>query len=236
MRNFLTVPVLREKGVDGRLTIPARNEDNPKEFRNFLDMMAFFPQQVHSSKVVEVGRKRIYPRPEADALVTFEPMLPIGVLTADCVPILVYAPDVKGVAAIHAGWRGTLGGIVDNTVDLLKSKGASCGNMEVVFGPSISALHYEVGEELANRFVEAGFADYVSYPGGEGSKPHLDLQGINIERLRRRGVPLSRIVLSEDSTFDARDEEGYYLYPSYRRDNATEMRFMTSIMLDRWKG
>ena len=146
-------------------------------------------------------------------------------------PILIYSPDIRGVAAIHAGWKGTLGGIVDNTLDVLEQHGASCAEMKVVFGPSIGVDRYEVDSDLAGKFVDAGFADCVYYPEGEERKPHLDLQGVNIERLCRRGVLTSNIVRSTESTFDAKDDKGEKLYPSYRRDNGTNLRFMTSVML-----
>ncbi len=231
MREFCDIPIREEAGAEGWLTIPDLEEDNFNDCRNLLRMKAYFPKQIHSCKVAVIKSQDDFPIPEADALVTFRPFLPIGVLTADCVPIIIYSPDVKAVAAIHAGWRGTLGGIVDNTLDLLEEHGASCSEMKVVFGPSIGVGCYEVDPDLVEKFADADFGDYVKYPRGVDRKPHLDLQGVNIERFRRRGVPISGIVRSSECTSGARNEKGKHLYPSYRRDKGTDLRFLTSVML-----
>lgn len=196
---------------------------------DFYDLLAINPFQTHSQNIGIVEDNKIRSFPDTDALVTFKDDVAIGVRTADCVPILIHAEDVNGIAAIHAGWKGTLGGIVDNTIDVLVEHGAAPSKMKVAFGPSISKTHYEVGKELAEKFVEAGFGDYVSYPEGSGGKPHLDLQGVNMERFLRRGVPRENITLSDYCTFSSRDKEGRYRFPSYRRDKTSE-RILTSII------
>lgn len=196
---------------------------------DFYDILAISPLQTHSLNVgvIESGYERYFP--DTDALVTFHDDIPIGVRTADCVPILLYADDVNGTAAIHAGWKGTLEGIVDKTLDVLQERGADLSKLLAVFGPSISKEFYEVDNELADKFVEAGFGEYVSYPEGKDAKPHLDLQGVNIARLTRRGVSPDNIKPSDRCTFSSRTPDGEYAYPSYRRDKTTD-RFLTSIM------
>ncbi|MDE6654751.1 MAG: peptidoglycan editing factor PgeF [Muribaculaceae bacterium] len=200
--------------------------------RDFYDRMATTPVQTHSINVREVDNVWQNDFDDTDALVTFKANVSVGVRTADCVPVLMSAPDVCGVAAVHAGWKGTLGGIIDRTLDMLEAEGADLSKLKVAFGPSICPDCYEVDRDLADKFIEAGFGEFVSWPDGDSGKPHLDLQGINIERLRRRGVPKENIEPSEECTCHTKDAEGNYVYPSYRRDKTTD-RILSAIMLMR---
>lgn len=234
IKNFTYTPVVgmcRGKASGIIVVIPGCGVKKDKYLRDGYERMAMTPMQTHSLnvKVVDSAYDRDFE--DTDALVTFREDIPVGVRTADCVPILMYAEDVNGVAAVHAGWKGTLGGIVDNTLDVLEDNGADPANLWVAFGPSISVDNYEVDADLAGRFVEAGFEKYVSHPGEDSGKPHLDLQGINIERLLRRGVRMEHISRNDDCTLECRNEKGEYLYPSYRRDNSTTDRILTAVML-----
>ena len=165
-----------------------------------------------------------------DALVTFEENLPIGIVTADCVPVLVYAPDIKAVGAIHAGWKGTIGGIVDNVLDILMEKGADLSRLMVFFGPSISQESYEVDEALGERFRNAGYSKYVAMNPITG-KPHLDLQGINMERCLRRGVIESNISLHQGCSLKSVNADGSFRYQSHRRSKGKAGRMLSYIML-----
>ncbi|MBD5356357.1 MAG: polyphenol oxidase family protein [Bacteroides sp.] len=205
-------------------------DDDSVTMQDIYRKYALMPVQTHS---LNVGiAEHCYDRfPDTDALVTFKRNLPIGVVTADCVPILIYVPDVEGVAAIHAGWKGTLGGIVDKTLDIFEQHGASASEMIVAFGPSISMKMYEVDEALAEKFREAGFSDYVLYPNGIGAKPHIDLQGVNIERLLQRGVKRDNITPNMDCTYSTVDADGQPVYQSHRRSNGAPGRNLTMICI-----
>lgn len=193
-------------------------------------MWAAIPDQTHSCNVaVADGYTKIFP--DTDAVVTFERDFPIGVKTADCVPILAYAPDKHGIAAIHAGWKGTLGGIVDNVMNVLLDKGVDPAQLKVAFGPSISKEVYEVSEELAERFIEAGFGKYVSRPNGDNEKPHVDLQGVNMERFIRKGVRHENIKPHTGCSYSLRMEDGTPMYASHRRSGGAPARMLTCIML-----
>lgn len=199
--------------------------------RDFFNDLTVLPIQTHSLNVGIIDKWSAGMQfPDTDALISFDNTVSIGVITADCVPILLYARDIKGVAAIHAGWKGTIGGIVDNVLDILMARGADISKISAIFGPSISAKVYEVDYELAKKFSDAGFDDYISYPDGVHKKPHLDLQGINAKRLADRGLQIKNINVSADCTFSTTNTEGTPIYPSYRR-NATPLRLMTSISL-----
>ena len=211
--------------------LPAEEKDLEEIIKKSLpSCRLLMPRQTHTLNVA-VAENPDEDFPETDALVTFKHGLMIGVRTADCVPIVIWAPDVEGVAAVHAGWKGTLGGIVDNTLDILESRGGSPEKMTVAFGPSIGVDRYEVDPELALRFIEEGFRECVSYPAGENCRPHLDLQKVNALRLIRRGVLKENIILNRQCTFESVFPDGTPRYPCYRREGAEAGRLVTSIIM-----
>lgn len=250
---FKSETIYQSEGVVCRVICPDLSDcsvdsgiDSAEGMRSCFRQFAFLPVQTHSLNVgvieitasakdnPDVGNPEVdipdREFPDTDALISFDSGVAIGIITADCVPLLLYAPDVRAVAAIHAGWRGTLGGIVDNVVEILKARGGDAEKMIAVFGPSISSSVYEVDNVLADKFADAGFGAYVSYPEGKENKPHIDLQGVNTGRLFNKGLRKRNVILSDKCTFTTSDSNGRHLYPSYRR-NATPMRLLTSILM-----
>jgi YfiH family protein len=143
----------------------------------------FTAKQVHSARVAVVVQGTWPDRvasAEADALVSQVPGVVLGVFTADCVPILI--TDGEGrVAAVHAGWRGTVAGVASAAVEALVSIGALRQRLKAAFGPSICAHCYEVGDEVASQFPPAAVVR------GE-TKPHVDLWAGNRAMLEAAGV------------------------------------------------
>ena len=118
------------------------------------------PKLTHSCNVEVVNERRIFP--DTDALITQVPGLWIGVYSADCVPILVADTRLKVVAAIHAGWRGTVGGITRDTVERMTADfGCRPEDLQAVIGPSISPEAFEVGEEVVMLFRQAAFPESI---------------------------------------------------------------------------
>lgn len=192
--------------------------------------VALLPVQTHSLNVgLAVTGDEVFE--DTDAVVTFKPGLAVGVRTADCVPILLYAPDINGVAAVHAGWKGTIGGIVANTVKVLAEHGADPAKIRAFFGPSISTVAYEVSPELARQFADAGYGECVSYPNGENGRPHLDLQGVNRQIMLGAGLKDENINLHGGCTLLTKNDGGNFVYQSYRR-NHTALRNLTLIVLE----
>ncbi|SFT59415.1 conserved hypothetical protein [Pseudovibrio denitrificans] len=113
------------------------------------------PYQIHSTKVLSVsGPFAEEDDKRADALVTNTPGVAIGILTADCGPILFVDPDKGVIGAAHSGWKGAVDGILPNTVKAMQQLGADPANITAVMGPMISQQAYEVGPEFALRFLE----------------------------------------------------------------------------------
>jgi YfiH family protein len=131
------------------------------------------------------------PPPEADAIVTKTPGLAIGVLTADCAPILFCDGTAKVIGAAHAGWKGALGGIIEATVEAMRPLGAKPDRIVAAIGPAISQDAYEVGAEFVERFIAEEPASAAFFVTDETSgEAHFDLPGYAGERLARAGVGL----------------------------------------------
>ncbi len=127
--------------------------------------------------------------PEADAIVTATPGLAIGVLTADCAPVLLCDGEARVIGAAHAGWRGALSGIIEATVKAMQKLGAKPERTVAAIGPAISQKAYEVGADYRDKFVaeEPQSAPFFAIDEGSG-EPHFDLPGYVAERLKRAGV------------------------------------------------
>ena len=168
------------------------------------------PWQVHSSDAVAIDRPFDGERPKADAIVTKTPGLAIGVVTADCGPILFHDDNAGVIGAAHAGWKGALGGVLENTVDAMERLGAKRDNIKAVLGPSISQANYEVGPEFVNAFVNAGSGTGLWFrPSSKPGHSMFDLWGYTLDRLEKAGVEASCVNLC---TYAGED-----LFFSYRR-------------------
>ncbi|MCL3881254.1 peptidoglycan editing factor PgeF [Marivita sp. GX14005] len=144
--------------------------------------------QVHSAAVRDVTGPLDEPRPKADAMVTHTPGIALGVLTADCQPVLFADTEAQVIGAAHAGWRGALDGVLEATVDAMIAMGARREGIAAVIGPSISQRAYEVGEEFLETFL-AEDPQYARFfvTGNEG-RYHFDLPGFGLHRLRSAGI------------------------------------------------
>jgi len=158
---------------------------------------------------------------EADALVATRPGVVVAVATADCVPVLLFDPATRWCAAVHAGWRGTLAGIVDRTIDVAVDAGITPPNLYAAIGPAIGGCCYEVGEDVADKFRRAGLPVVER---AERAKPLLDLRDANVQRLKSSGLLLSRIQVCGPCTRCRSD-----LYHSYRADRERAGRQLSWI-------
>lgn len=127
--------------------------------------------------------------PRADALVTATPGIALAVSTADCTPILLADPRARVIGAIHAGWRGALGGVIEATVTAMAALGAAPERLEAAIGPTISQRNYEVGPEVLQAFLSADPAfERFFTPRDQRGHALFDLPGAVAYRLSRTGV------------------------------------------------
>lgn len=210
--------------------------DKPKNVTQNLNLLAgvldidkeqmVSPKQTHSKNIgIVTSAKDIFPN--TDALITNVSGICIFVRTADCVPILLYDPDQKAIAAIHSGWKSTLQEIAKHTVELMqKEYGTKPENLITGIGPSIGPDVYEVGPEVIEQFQNRFRFEHYITPIKNSDKGLLNLWRVNQQILIKSGIPESQIEIAEMCTYSNPD-----LFYSARRDGVKTGRLATGIML-----
>jgi YfiH family protein len=146
--------------------------------------------QVHGTKVITVATPwRTGQGPDADALVTNRPGLALGVITADCAPVLLHDAAAGVIGAVHAGWRGAAAGVLEAALEAMAALGATPAHTIAVVGPCIAQDSYEVGPELRDAVLPTlANAGAFFRPGRPPDRQHFDLAGYCLARLRAAGI------------------------------------------------
>jgi YfiH family protein len=139
--------------------------------------------QVHSGDAVVAGEWPEADRPHADALVTNQPDVLIGILTADCAPVLLADAEAGVVGAAHAGWRGAFAGVTDAVISAMEGLGARRDRIVAVVGPCIAQESYEVDDAFRDNFLTADAANAQFFAAGRSGKPHFNLEAYAAARL-----------------------------------------------------
>ena len=214
-------PISVIPGFDMGINTPSPTELTDKNRQQMLREMGLNPnqlaylKQVHGSDVLEATHSGLLG--EADGLVTNQSNLALGILVADCAAVLIADPDQKVIGAFHAGWRGAIGGILDNGIKKMQNLGGK--EFSAWISPCIGLTAFEVGDEVATQFP----AKFVHTTGF--SKPHLDLKSYVIENLQNLGIKRDRIFTDERCTFE--NTEFY----SYRRQGKQSGRMLAAISM-----
>lgn len=167
--------------------------------------------QVHSADAVVTDRAwPIAERPHADAIATATRGLVVGVVTADCAPILLADEEAGVVAAAHAGWRGAVAGVTDAAIGAMLSLGARLERIHAAVGPCLAQRHFEVGYEFPEPILAEDPANDRFFVEGPSGKPHFDLEAYVAARLAAAGV--ARVWTAGLDTYALADR-----YFSYRR-------------------
>jgi YfiH family protein len=181
--------------------------------------------QVHGAECVTVAEP--WPdeaRPHADALVTDRPGLLLGILTADCAPVLLADQEAGVIGAAHAGWKGAFGGVTDATVAAMERLGARRERIAAAVGPCIAAASYEVDEGFHARFVAEDAANARFFAAGAPEHWQFDLEGYVAHRLRSAGVaqvdPLALDTYADPQRFFSFRRATHRQAPSYGRQIA----------------
>ena len=145
--------------------------------------------QVHSADVVTVtGPIPLDQRPQADAMVTDQPNLLLGILTADCVPVLFHDPQAHIIGAAHAGWKGALAGVTDNVITAMAALGSDRNNIACAIGPCIAQPSYEVDAGFRARFLETDTANDRFFAAGKPGHFQFDIESYVAARLQVAGI------------------------------------------------
>lgn len=204
----------------------------------YMDASDFItPHQTHSSNVLVIDEEfmnksqsdKIEVLYGIDASITHLNNIFLCATTADCTPILLYDRTKKVIGAIHAGWKGIVGGIIENTITAMKeSYQTNPSDIVAAIGPSISQKNYEVGDELITNFEKAGIdLSSSSYINPTTNKYHIDLRRIACDQLVKMGVCIEQIETSSLCTYDESE-----LFFSARRQSINCGRMLSGIKLE----
>lgn len=184
--------------------------------------------QVHGAHVVEVHADWDEERPKADAMVTHVHGVLLGILTADCVPVLFAEADAGVIGAAHAGWKGALKGVLENTLDAMERLGAVRSNIRAAVGPCIQQPSYEVGAEMRAEFLASRKdAERFFEPGQDESHFQFDLSGFVTERLDASGI--ANVWRSDIDTYSS--DSHFSFRRTTHRGEADYGRQISAIML-----
>ena len=190
---------------------PAAVAENRERIAEALNATLVTVHQVHSPTVVRVlAPIPTDKRPQADAMVTDAPGLALGVLTADCAPVLLADVEAGVIGAAHAGWKGALTGVVAATVAMMEGLGARRERIAAAVGPCIARKSYEVDQAFFDRFAADDPAHERFFAAGKPGHHQFDLEGFVVARLAQAGV--TRIAALGEDTYS---QPGRYF--SYRR-------------------
>ena len=205
------------KGVHGTEPgIDARQTGLSGESLQIPATSIMIPRQTHSTNVRWVDFAGEVP--DTDSVITEKAGLCIAVKTADCIPVLLFDHRQHRIAAIHAGWRGTVGRIVEKTLQQMDSKAE---DLHAIIGPGISLESFEVGDEVYEQFLQAEFP--MQRLAKRYAKWHINLKDANRWLLERYGI--TNIMVSD---IDTRISPHYY---SARRDTINTGRNINGIMI-----
>ena len=168
-------------------------------------------RQYHSNKVIDFDNLLIKKRYKADGIITTVSKFAFGILTADCVPILVADKKNKTIAAIHSGWKGANTGIIDNLIKAFKKKGSKLSDLIVAVGPCISQKSYEVKKDFVNEIKNKN-SDYKKYFKILNNKIHFNLRMFVNNKFLKLGVLNRNIEHINKDTYS-----NYKNFFSYRR-------------------
>lgn len=172
---------------------PARVDENLARVRFQVGVVRdalYTAKQVHGARVVEAKRgddPAALAAEAADALYTFDEHVAVGVRTADCAPILLAARDARAVCAIHAGWRGAVGGVIEAALAALDARGVPPSSLVAAIGPCIGVDAFEVGPEVVAQAARVVDVEGLARAGA-GDRMHLDLKVLCARVLHRAGV------------------------------------------------
>ena len=168
-------------------------------------------KQYHSSKVIDFDNLLIKKRYKADGIITAFPKFAFGILTADCVPVLIADKKNKTIAAIHSGWKGANSGIIDNLIKNFKKKGSKLSDLIVAIGPCISQKNYEVKKDFLKKIKNKNF-DFKKYFKIKNKRFYFNLRVFVNNKFLKLGVLKRNIEHINKDTYS-----NYKNFFSYRR-------------------
>lgn len=210
-------------GDDPRIV--SQNVCDMKQAVGIHDGRIITMRQVHGDQIIDVRDKNIKEAGEGDGMKTGETEAFLGILTADCAPILFVAPEAKIVAAVHSGWRGTLAGIAAKMVRTLDSQhGILPRSVEAAMGPTIGPCCYEIREDVSRPLIKQWGELATPCVVHREGKIYLDLRCLNRTILEQAGVPAQQIYQVGPCTMCAPEE--FFSYRREKRETGRQISFI----------
>ena len=186
------------KNIYKSLNCGPGSKDNKKNIKKNLQIVRkkiskkaqniFLVHQIHSNKFIFINKAYDdKEKPKVDAIITNKKNFPIGVLTADCAPILIYDDKMKMIAAIHAGWKGAFKGIIAKVIKFMIKKGCKLENITAAIGPSISQKNYEVKQDFKRKFIKKDKKNLMFFKINK-KKLYFDLTSYIYTSLKKNGI------------------------------------------------
>lgn len=214
---------------------PVRVAENRRAFREWFGVQEgelCLLEQVHGDRVVIAGEEE---SPQADAQISDDPSKLLVIGAADCLPLLFFDRVSGAVGAAHCGWRGTLAELASKTIAAMSDRfGSEPSQLLVALGPGICGDCYEVGADLVQRFLEAGFPPEIAERDEQG-RWHLDLAAANLDVLRRAGIAEEAVLVAGDAGQRTKGSRpactscGPGLFYSHRRDRGITGRHWAAV-------
>ena len=176
---------------------------------NLNNKKLIIPNQIHSNKVKIVNEKSINKNINADGLITISNKIVLGILTADCAPVLLFDPKQKIISAIHAGWKGAKNGIIDNSIKLMLECGSKLNNIISCIGPCIGKESYKVNNDFFRKFIRESSLNKEFFIMKK-KEMNFDLRSYIVKKIKSFGV--KKILFRSFDTF--KDKNNFF---SYRR-------------------
>jgi len=222
--NYPEILAVMSEREDGSMKIlnDDENENNRREFflKNKIDDKKVFAAEIVHSDCVEIVDKNSDNFIKGvDALVTREKIF-LSVTVADCLPIYFYDSKNRIIGIAHAGWRGILKGIIENTLDKMIELGGEIKNIEIVLGPGLRNCHFEIKKDILDKFE-----NYPQCVIEKDEKIFVDLFGIAKEKLLDKGVLNKNIFDCGECTFCNKEK-----YFSFRRDKPKKIEAMVAVI------
>ncbi len=208
------------KGIYRSLNCGKGSKDSKNNIKKNLNFIAkkmsvksnnlILMHQTHSNRVIEIKKNNYKKRILADAMITKKKGYSISVLTADCVPIILYDVKNKVIGCIHAGWRGAFKGIIKNTISKMKRIGKN-NKIYASVGPCIGSKNYEVDNEFYNKFVSKNWKNKIYFSYKNKSKKFFNLRRYVTDKLKELKVTVDQV---NRDTFDEKNN-----FFSFRRSS-----------------
>ncbi len=208
------------KGIYKGLNCGKGSKDNKKSILKNINYVAkkmkvkkenlILMHQTHSNKVTIISKKNFDKKIYSDALITKISGFALGVLTADCVPILIYDKKNNIIGCIHAGWKGAFGGIIENTISKIKKLNSS-SKLFASIGPCIGLKNYEIGFDFYKKFIIQSKKNHKYFTRKDKTKKLFDLRKFVTDKLLELNVEIDQV---NRDTFN--DKKNFF---SYRRSS-----------------